>query len=85
LLDLLERSAQIPKPKPSIGRIVAYTNLGDADGRYPPQEQAAIITGINEDGTVSLKIFYRTGIFDMPSVTFSTSPARGMWNWPERT
>ena len=22
--------------KPTIGRIVHYTNLGDADGKYPP-------------------------------------------------
>lgn len=32
--------------KPSIGRIVHYTNLGDKDGKYPPEVQAAIITGV---------------------------------------
>lgn len=32
--------------KPSIGRIVHYVNLGDKDGKYPPEVQAAIITGI---------------------------------------
>ncbi len=32
--------------KPTIGRIVHYTNLGDADGKYPPEAQAAIITGV---------------------------------------
>lgn len=32
--------------KPSIGRIVHYTNLGDKDGKYPPEIQAAIITGV---------------------------------------
>lgn len=32
--------------KPSIGRIVQYTNLGDADGKYPPEIQAALITGV---------------------------------------
>lgn len=31
---------------PSIGRIVQYTNLGDKDGKYPPEVQAAVITGI---------------------------------------
>lgn len=30
--------------KPTVGRIVHYTNLGDADGKYPPEQQAAIIT-----------------------------------------
>jgi len=34
--------------KPSVGRIVHYTNLGDADGRYPPEQQAAIITKVVE-------------------------------------
>lgn len=32
--------------RPSVGRIVHYVNLGDKDGKYPPQVQAAIITGI---------------------------------------
>lgn len=32
--------------KPTVGRIVHYTNLGDKDGRYPPEQQAAIITGV---------------------------------------
>lgn len=32
--------------KPSIGRIVHYTNLGDKDGKYPPEVQAALITGV---------------------------------------
>mgnify|MGYP001586074392 FL=1 len=30
--------------RPTVGRIVMYTNLGDADGKYPPEQQAAIIT-----------------------------------------
>lgn len=34
--------------KPTIGRIVHYTNLGDKDGKYPPEMQAAMITGVYE-------------------------------------
>lgn len=34
---------------PSVGRIVHYTNLGDAEGKYPPQAQAAIITAIYDE------------------------------------
>ena len=71
--------------QPTIGRIVHYTNLGDKDGKYPPETQAALITAVNEDGTVSLKIFYRTGIFDMASVPYAQEPQRGHWNWPPRT
>ncbi len=71
--------------QPSIGRIVHYTNLGDADGKYVPETQAALITGLNADGTVALKIFYRTGVFDMPAVERADVPTRGRWNWPPRT
>lgn len=75
--------------KPTIGRIVHYTNLGDRDGRYPPEVQAALITGVNSDGTASLHIFYKTGQFDMLSVPFTQEPAgsegaRGRWTWPAR-
>lgn len=75
--------------KPTIGRIVHYTNLGDRDGKYPPQVQAAIVTGINDDGSVSLHVLYRTGQFDLP-VAFETNAAagsedaRGRWCWPAR-
>lgn len=34
------------KMLPSIGRIVHYTNLGDKDGKFPPEIQAAVITGV---------------------------------------
>ncbi len=36
--------------KPTIGRIVHYTNLGDRDGKYPPEIQAALITGVKKIG-----------------------------------
>lgn len=70
--------------KPSVGRIVHYTNLGDKDGRYPPEQQAALITRVNPDGTVALKVFYPTGIFDMPSVPESAEYERGKWTWPPK-
>ncbi len=81
---------------PTIGRIVHYTNLGDADGKYPPEQQAAIITGVKprDTGTltidtraeknyvVDLHIFYRTGDFFRTDVPFSPEYARGHWSWP---
>ena len=75
--------------KPSIGRIVHYTNLGDKDGKYPPEIQAAMITKLGENNRVTLKIFYPTGIFDREDVEFTTEAAgideaRGKWAWPER-
>jgi hypothetical protein len=73
----------------TIGRIVHYTSLGDRDGLYPPEVQAAIVTGVNADGTVALHVFYRTGGFDMPSVVETeaapgSEAARGKWAWPPR-
>ena len=70
--------------KPTIGRIVHYTNLGDKDGRYPPEQQAAIVTGIYplDEMHVDLHIFYRTGQFDMTKVPFSETYQRGHWSWP---
>jgi hypothetical protein len=82
--------------KPTVGRIVHYTNLGDKDGRYPPEQQAAIITGVHNapEGAepidaskpmgmnVDIHIFYRTGQFDMQNVPFSETYERGHWSWP---
>lgn len=90
-----ERGKQM---KPTVGRIVHYTNLGDADGKYPPEQQAAIITKVKprdlptgenwnceEMGfVVSLHIFYPTGQFDIQDVPFSTEYNRGQWSWPPR-
>lgn len=85
--------------KPSIGRIVHYTNLGDKDDRYPPTVQAAMVTGVYPDPNpthdpsagsnvgvmhADLHIFYRTGQFDMLAVPHSDTPKRGHWNWPPR-
>jgi hypothetical protein len=73
--------------KPTIGRIVHYVNLGDADGKYPPTTQAAIITAIENpndpQGRVWLKVFYKTGLFDC-EVPYSPEPKRGHWSWPPR-
>lgn len=74
--------------KPTVGRIVHYTNLGDRDGKYPPEIQAAIITKAvkhidappqspveEQNFTVSLKAFYPTGFFDMADVKFTPEAA----------
>lgn len=80
---------------PSVGRIVHYTNLGDADGKYPPEQQAAIITGCKKkpevvgaypesEYVVDLHVFYRTGDFFMLDVQFSPEYQRGNWTWPPK-
>ena len=76
--------------KPSVGRIVHYTNLGDRDGRYPPEVQAALITKVKYapppevtdespdaevNYQVSLRIFYEMGDFAMVGVPFTQDAA----------
>lgn len=76
--------------KPSIGRIVHYTNLGDKDGKYPPQVIAALVTKVHNETAVSLTTFYPTGTFNLDSVPYTDEPAgsdgaRGRWTWPAKT
>jgi hypothetical protein len=68
--------------KPTIGRTVHYAD--PADLSYPADIKAAIITGLNEDGTVSLVVFYQTGIIHLVRVPRSDEPQHGHWHWPPR-
>lgn len=82
---------------PMVGDVVNYTNLGDKDGVYPPEQQAAVITGVqrvagligaeHEESNykVWLTVLYRTGTFLMEGVPYSEKFQRGHWTWrPER-
>jgi hypothetical protein len=72
---------------PTVGRIVHYTNLGDRDGKYPPEVQAAIITKVKQSHPldkcsspefgfdVSLRVFYEDGDFNMRTVPFTHDAA----------
>lgn len=75
--------------QPTVGRMVHYTNLGDKDGRFPPEQQAAIITKVvpaeqaaGGNTKVSLCILYPTGMFFMQDVPYSETYERGHWTWP---
>ncbi|OHD24304.1 MAG: hypothetical protein A2Y38_11325 [Spirochaetes bacterium GWB1_59_5] len=85
--------------KPTVNRSVIYTSLGSADGKYPPEQQAAIITRVMPIGSitfriddpcsyaVSLAVIYPTGMFflDPPEgVPFSEEFTRGCWSWAPR-
>lgn len=71
---------------PRVGLTVLYTNLGDKDGKYPPEQQAAIITRVRDGlaGTVALHIFYPTGQFDMDNVPYADTYERGHWTFAPR-
>lgn len=78
----------------TVGRIVHYWNLGDAQGQFPSEPQAAIVTHVHaldpdsasQTPAVSLVVFYGNerggGFFVMPRVEFGPKP--GCWTWPER-
>ena len=47
---------------------------------------AAIITQVNQDGTVELHVFKPQGTASLPfeSVEYSETPAHDTYHWPER-
>ncbi len=74
--------------KPSIGRVVHYTNLGSVNDNgemiYPPTQQAALIVWTDGEA-VDLLVFYRGGgQFPMSDVPYSDAYKRGHWSWPVR-
>lgn len=70
-------------PKPSQGRIVIYSHPG-ARGGGAPYSCAAIVTGVAEDGSVSLYTFpARTAPEQPTGVIQGDGP--GQWSWPARS
>ena len=64
--------------------LMAQPAAADSATDEAVRRQAAIITGLNSDGTVALKVFARTRTYDLPSVVYSQTPARWRWSWPPR-
>jgi hypothetical protein len=67
----------MPAMKSIIGRIVHYENPRDG-------AQAAIITGIHDEGVVHLHIFGISGDFRELCVPYSAEPKPLHWSWPPR-
>ena len=63
--------------RPTVGRIVNYTNS-------QRETLAAIVTGINPGGGVSLCVFERTQLFNTAESFYSSAPVPGSWSWPLR-
>lgn len=75
----------MPEQQPSIGRIVHYTSYGTPGGEYGKECRAAVVTQINEDGTLGLAVLNPTGMFFNPSIMADyTATQGGTWHWPER-
>lgn len=71
----------------TVGRIVHYVSYGTPGGEYQSECRAAIVTGIEGPGELSLTVFNPSGLF------FNTAHYRdpdqdrlgGSWHWPERS
>jgi len=76
--------------KPSVGRIVHYVSHGtpprdDGSQAYTSENRAAIVTQVNEDGTVGLAVLNPTGLFFHESVMADFEENQpGTWHWPAR-
>ncbi|MBN1210659.1 MAG: hypothetical protein JXB05_37775 [Myxococcaceae bacterium] len=74
--------------KPSIGRIVHFVMPAIPSINKPPESHAALVTGVNDDGTVSLTAF-PPGKMAYTVENASEGPdaagTGGHWTWPPRT
>ena len=70
--------------KPSVGRVVHYHSYGTPGGEFKPLPRAAIVTQVNEDGTIGLCAVNPTGLFFHERCPYSEAPKPGHWNWPPR-
>ena len=71
--------------KPSCGRIIHYVAYGTPGGEYKPgQCRPAIVTEVNDDGTVKVTIFQTEGTFTKQALCQDEQKKPGTWHWPER-
>ncbi len=74
--------------KPTIGRIVHYHSYGTPGGEFKSEARAAVVTAVNENGTIDLFIMNPTGIFLNRGISAggpdADTPTPGCWNWPPR-
>lgn len=78
--DVARLPVGVTVPKPSVGRIVHYSDPG---GRIFP----AIIVGVDESGLCDLQVFRRTDVQPVTLVGYvEKAGVRGpAWSWPPRT
>lgn len=65
--------------QPTVGRIVYYKSYGTPKGEYKPENRAAVVTAVAEDGTLSLCVLNPTGMFF--NVGVKQGQEGGQWDW----
>jgi hypothetical protein len=67
---------------PSVGRTVHYVSYGTPGGEYASECRAAIITAVDDDGSVDLCVLNPSGLFF--NLGCQRGDSGGTWHWPER-
>lgn len=70
-------------PRAKVADIVLYQSFGTPKGEYQSLARAAIVTQVNEDGTIGLCILNPTGMFFTPSVKYAYPTEAGCWSHRE--
>ena len=66
--------------KPTVGRTVHFQSYNEkGECAY-----AAIITQVNEDGTVELATMGPNSLYFQHKIPFCETPLAGHWNWPPK-
>lgn len=65
--------------KPTVGRVVYYKSYGTPNGEFPPENRAAIVTGVVNDETVHLAVLNPTGLFF--NLNVKQGQNGGQWDW----
>lgn len=72
--------------KASIGRVVHYFPLNDIYYLNQDEKLAAIICGVNEDGSVNLQVFPNCDFNPrfLANIRNDSTTSKSYWAWPER-
>jgi len=70
--------------KPSVGRIIHFAPPQECTGPESLTLYPAIITQVNEGGTVELVTFGPNSVYFQHSISFSEELKPGTWSWPPK-
>lgn len=66
---------------PYVGQTVHYQSYGTLNGEYLPEPRAAIVTEVEDDGTVGLAVLNPSGLFFQRRLPHAEEPTPGHWNY----
>ncbi len=69
---------------PSVGRTVHFYPKQECITPDTMEKYAAIITQVNQDGTVELATLGPNSLYFQHGVSYSDTPMHGHWTWPAR-